>query len=94
MLWGGKAVGEFQLMLWRGDGLLPDGWYKIFQAKTFAKPVTDGASAARRHFGKSVMLCLISVGDEPSPLHFRFQTVVGGFAKVSPYTLLTARCID
>ena len=22
-------------------------------------------------------------GDEPSPLHFRFQAVVGGFAKVS-----------
>ena len=57
---GGKAVGEFQLMLWRGDGSLPDGWYKIFQAETFAKPVTDGASAARRHFEKSVMLCLIS----------------------------------
>ena len=31
-----------------------------FQAETFAKPVTDGASAARRHFEKSVMLCLIS----------------------------------
>ena len=30
------------------------------QPETFAKPVTDGASAARRHFGKSVMLCLIS----------------------------------
>ena len=29
-------------------------------AETFAKPVTDGASAARRHFEKSVMLCLIS----------------------------------
>ena len=55
---GGKAVGEFQLMLWRGDGLLPDGWYKIFQAKPFAKPVTDGASAVRRHLGKLVAQCL------------------------------------
>ena len=54
-----------------------------FSAETFAKPVTDGVSAARRHFEKSVMLCLISVGDEPSPLHFRFQAAVGGFAKVS-----------
>ena len=31
----------------------------VFQAETFAKPVTDGASVARRHFEKSVMLCLI-----------------------------------
>ena len=31
-----------------------------FQAEIFAKPVTDGASAARRHLGKSVMPCLIN----------------------------------
>nr|WP_314488623.1 hypothetical protein [uncultured Kingella sp.] len=30
------------------------------QPETFAKPATDGALAARRHFGKSVILCLIS----------------------------------
>ncbi len=30
------------------------------EPETFAKPVTDGAPVARRHFGKSVMLCLIS----------------------------------
>ena len=47
-----------------------------FQAETFAKPVTDGALAARRHFDKSVMRCLINVGDEPSPLHFRFQAAL------------------
>ena len=64
-----------------GDGLVN----ARAEAETFAKPVTDGASAARRHFEKSVMLCLISVGDEPSPLHFRFQPVVAGFAKVSFY---------
>ena len=29
-----------------------------FQVETFAKPVTDGASVARRHLGKSVMPCL------------------------------------
>ncbi|MDO4656978.1 hypothetical protein [Kingella sp. (in: b-proteobacteria)] len=28
------------------------------QPETFAKPVTDGASAARRHFGKTVVQCL------------------------------------
>ena len=44
-----------------------------FQAATFAKSVTNGALAARRHLGKSAMRCLINVGDEPSPLHFRFQ---------------------
>ena len=32
----------------------------VRQPETFAKPVTDGAPAARRHFEKSVMLCLIS----------------------------------
>jgi len=31
-----------------------------FRAETFAKPTTDGASAARRHLGKPVMLCLIN----------------------------------
>ena len=29
------------------------------QPETFAKPTTDGASAARRYFGKSVTPCLI-----------------------------------
>jgi len=31
-----------------------------FQAETFAKSTTDGASAARRHLGEPVMFCLIS----------------------------------
>jgi len=31
-----------------------------FRAETFAKPTTDSLSAARRHLGKPVMLCLIS----------------------------------
>ncbi|MDO4658024.1 hypothetical protein [Kingella sp. (in: b-proteobacteria)] len=47
-----------------------------FQAETFAKPVTDGASAARRHLVKSVMRCSISNGSEPPPLHFRFQAAL------------------
>ena len=29
------------------------------QSETFAKPATDGASAARRYFGKPITLCLI-----------------------------------
>ena len=58
-----------------------------FQAETFAKSITNGASVARRHFEKSVMLCLISnlaTSRRRSILGFRllfgvlqrFQTVV------------------
>ena len=42
-----------------------------FQAATFAKSVTDGALAACWHLGKSAMRCLINVGGEPPPLHFK-----------------------
>ena len=53
-----------------------------FQAAC-AKPVSDGASAVRRHLGKPVMLCLSHApfnqlfGGE-LPCHFRFQAAVGG----------------
>ena len=53
------------------------------QPETFAKPATDGASAARRHFGKSVILCLISyltTSRRHSILDFRLPQ---GFANVS-----------
>ena len=63
-----------------------------FQTETFAKPVTDGALAARRHFNKSVMRCLINVGDEPSPLHFRFQAAYSVYWGIYPASPRNTRC--
>ena len=45
---------------WAARNVLASQLRCASQAETFAKPVTDGASAACRHFEKSVMLCLIS----------------------------------
>jgi len=42
-----------------------------FQAETFAKPTTDGASAARRHHLARPQS--LPFGNEPSPFHFGFQ---------------------
>nr|WP_314228585.1 hypothetical protein [uncultured Kingella sp.] len=47
------------------------------QPETFAKPATDGASAARRHFGKSITLFNLLFDDEPSPLHLVFRLPLG-----------------
>ena len=44
--------------LWRRAVAVPFVWLMDFQAETFAKVVTDGASAARRHLGKPIMRCL------------------------------------
>ena len=50
------------------------------QPETLAKIASDGALVARRHLGKPVMLCLIKpFGDEPSPLHCRFQAASDGY---------------
>jgi len=40
------------------DGFQAAYCLPIRQPETFAKPVTNGASAARRHGSKPVMLCL------------------------------------
>jgi len=51
--------------------------YMIGQPEIFAKSATNGASAARRHFADQQNPVEYPFGDEPSPLHFRFQAASG-----------------
>ncbi|QMT41827.1 hypothetical protein [Kingella oralis] len=59
----------------------PTSGQSAFQAETFVEPATDGASAARRHLGKPVMLCFIShlAASRRSILNFRLLFGSKGF---------------
>ncbi|MDO4657454.1 hypothetical protein [Kingella sp. (in: b-proteobacteria)] len=48
------------------------------QPETFAKAAIHGELAARRHFAYQSVLLSKPFGDEPSPLHFRFQAALSG----------------
>jgi len=55
------------------------------QPETFAKPVTDGMLAARRHLGKSVMRYLISsLATSRRRSIFRFQAAIGVLQRLQP----------
>ena len=59
------------------------------QPETFAKPVTNGMLAARRHLGKSVMRYLISsLATSRRRSIFRFQAAIGVLQRLQPENLV------